>query len=159
MGDFTKVLAFNVKHIVVQCMERSGAVQHAQPASTEMRPLRRPVPGGHFVGIQPLKTHHASVVGVVSTNVGDLVAVVNAWYAGNAHDVGHEKPHFGVAVGPSVPNVTCPSLELHVLVDIERAIRQRRETWAVLVPRDVAHQMMGPVRFDARFIRGHEVVP
>ena len=36
MGDFTKVLAFEGLHIVVQYMERGGAVQHAQPASTEM---------------------------------------------------------------------------------------------------------------------------
>ena len=114
-------------------------------ANPVLGPLMHPL----LFRIPTIETHHAAVIGVVATDIGNFIAIVNAWNTGGGHEEGHEPTHFPVPHVSIVLDVARPSSELGVLSRIQGAISQRGEARSVLVAGDVSHEVMGAVGADA----------
>ena len=133
VGHFVEVGPLNVQHVFVHNLKGGCAVQHAHSTATQVGPIGGPLLGPHLFLVEVGKPHHAAIVGVVAADIGNFVAVVHTGNARHAHEVGHEQAHFRVTVFSAVLDVACPALELHVFVDVERAVgKPLRPTYTYL---------------------------
>ena len=111
--------------------------------TTELNQFSHFVPHLLLVLIEVVESHHMTVVGVITTDLSVLIALVDTRHAGEGHvEYLHQQRTFVSDSCVSDAYFAGPSLFFALAVDIYNTAGDGGETYLIMVTGDISHGMV-----------------